>query len=70
MTTVKQLREFLAKLPDDAVVRVLKDKTRGYENFTTWENLVLPTDATDCTENVCLWGGNISPDFHLDLGED
>ena len=69
MTTVKQLREFLAKLPDDAVVRVLKEKTRGYETFTTWENLVLPADTTDCTENVCLWGAKINNNCHLDLGE-
>ncbi len=70
MTTVKQLREFLAKLPSDAEVRVLTEKTVGYAVTTVWEPLVLPTDLTDCSKNVCLWGGGINqPEQHLDLGE-
>lgn len=70
MTTVKELREFLAKMPDDAVVRVLKEKTCGYSTTTLWEPLVLPTDFTDCSKNICLWGGGkTQPEQYLDLGE-
>lgn len=40
--TVKELREALAKLPDDLPVNVVKETTRGYNTYTEWVPLVLP----------------------------
>jgi hypothetical protein len=45
MTTVKALREFLAQLPDEAEVRVLKEVTSGYNTYTKWVPLELPKTA-------------------------
>lgn len=58
MTTVKQLREFLALLPDDAVVRVLAETTRGHQTTTVWVDLNLPplNQATMGSDEVSLWG--------------
>ena len=73
MTTVKQLREFLAKCPDDAQVRVLKEVTRNYETFTRWEDLKLPeTEAEQqmlFSDNFNVWGKDDKDDGFLDLGE-
>lgn len=42
--TVKELREFLAKLPDDLTVDVVREECKGHSTYTCWEALVLPTD--------------------------
>lgn len=68
MTTVKQLREFLTTLPDDAIVRVLKEKTSGYSTTTVWEHLILPDAAgANYTDQLCLWGGT-DTEKYLDIG--
>jgi hypothetical protein len=69
MTTVKQLIEFLSKIPEDVVVRVLKENNSGYSTTTVYENIDLPNDL-NVSKNVCLWGGGgDNPPKYLDLGE-
>ena len=61
--TVKELREFLAKLPDNMTVSVVKECNRGYETSTCWVPLVLPFDDETCytqTFDTCA--------DHLELG--
>lgn len=41
MTTVKQLREYLATLPDDMEVEVLKEKHAHWQTWTEWVPLVI-----------------------------
>lgn len=65
MTTVKQLREFLATLPDDTEVRVLETITRNWETYTKFVPLELPEKADHpFTNNLSVFGN------HLDLGEE
>ena len=69
MTNVKEFREFLAHLPDDAVVRVLTEVTCGYDTTTKWVNLTLPAtpEQAGYGDDLCLWGPNGQPKY-LDLG--
>jgi hypothetical protein len=61
ITTVKQLREFLATLPDDLPVNVgVAKRGRGYSSDYT-EMVPLSLDST--TGNIMVW------DNVLDLGE-
>lgn len=42
MTNVKQLREYLATLPDNLPVKVLKEYSGGFNAYTKWVDLELP----------------------------
>jgi hypothetical protein len=48
MTTVKDLREFLAGLPDDTVVEVLQEFTSGWSTGTRWADLDLAPYSDNC----------------------
>ena len=61
--TVKELREFLAKLPDDMTVEVVREETKGYSTYTTWEALVLPTDESMNNSDTVYVG-----DKYIELG--
>lgn len=71
MTTVKQLREFLAHLPGDAQVRVLEEYTSGWSSTTKWVDLELPElDRLWGSNTLSLWGDhmNTGAQQYLDLG--
>jgi hypothetical protein len=61
--TVKELREFLAKLPDELTVEVVREETKGYSTYTTWEALVLPTDESMNNSDTVYVG-----DKYIELG--
>ena len=81
--TIKQLKEFLNKFPDDTEVRVLKAEDKGmFENYTdlTWENIrtdgydvnVEFTDFTDIERYPWLNDGkhdHVKGKKFLDFGE-
>ena len=66
MTTVKQLREYLAGLPDNMEVSVLKEDVRGYMVGTHFVPLELPENhgAYACTNTFDTIG-----DKYLELGQ-
>lgn len=70
MTTVKQLREFLATLPDDVQVRILETRTRNYETFTEFVRLELPEKPAEVpfSDSVSFWGRDSKDPGFLDLG--
>lgn len=48
MCTVKELKDYLNTLPEDATVEVLK-KIRGqYENYTEWSILEIDGSSDSC----------------------
>jgi hypothetical protein len=57
--TVKELRERLAQLPDDMVVRVLKECHGGYETYTKMVPLKLPEQIDGCTDTFDTCGGKL-----------
>lgn len=61
--TVKELREFLAKLPDDLAVKVLAEHSYRYETSTRWIELCLPTDEHHLSSDEVYVG-----DKTLELG--
>jgi hypothetical protein len=64
-TTIKDLRKFLAKLPDDMEVHVLRERTRGWDTSTEWVPLELPAASAEYScSNTCGTIGNV-----LELGE-
>lgn len=54
--TVKELREFLAKLPDEMAVAILEERHGGYETYTVFSPLELPADVDQCTDSVDVVG--------------
>ncbi len=60
--TVKELREFLTKLPDDMSVFVYVEKNRNWETWTERAPLVLPVGDASSTDTLEAFGGT------LDLG--
>ena len=54
--TVKELREFLAKLPDEMAVVVMEERHRNYETYTVFSPLELPADVDQCTDSVDVVG--------------
>lgn len=57
--TVKELREALAKLPDDMTVDVVAEHSRGYETYTNWVPLTLPVAETCYTTTFCTCGNTL-----------
>lgn len=39
MTTISDLITYLQTLPQDLIVQCLKEEQRGYDTWTTWEDL-------------------------------
>ena len=54
--TVRELREFLAKLPDDMAVAILEERHGGYETYTVFSPLELPADVDQCTDSADVLG--------------
>ena len=54
--TVRELREFLAKLPDDMAVAILEERHGGYETYTVFSPLELPDDVDQCTDSTDVLG--------------
>ena len=48
MTTVAQFIAHLQTLPQDAIVQCLVEKSRGYETYTTWEDVEIDKHVYLC----------------------
>jgi hypothetical protein len=46
--TVEQLINYLGTLPQDSIVQCLAEKNRGYETYTTWEDLEIKDHINIC----------------------